>query len=222
MEFVMDVIENLTHVILIVNLILYVYSWTNQKSLKSVQLLTLYIISLSSIHFLMIYIRLSDNPNNLFLAHYHFGLQFLFLSLFYKNLFKNFQKKIVNLVIIVVFSILITYYVLFPEKYYEFNLIDIFITTVPLIFFSIMHLYNMLTEKRRFFIFNAGVLIYLTTTALIFFLGTFWNTEKEFVGISSETATNIWNINEVLYIIYLLFILIEWKSTFSPWKVKNN
>ncbi len=221
MESILDIIETLTEIFLIINVILFVYSCINQKPSRSAQLLTLYTISLFVIHFLSVYVKLSDTPNNLYLSHYHFGFQFLLLSLFYRTLFTSLQKKWVTIIMIIVFGTLTVYYSLSPEKYFEFNLIDIFITTIPLIFFSITHLHNMLTQNRRFFIFNAGVLIYLSTSTLIFFLGTFWNTEKEFVGISSETARNIWNIYEVIYLAYLIFITVEWKTSISKWKVKN-
>jgi len=223
MEIFKDIIGYLISIFTVLNVVLYVYGWINNKSSRLIQLLTLYTISLFATHFTMMYIaKMSENPNNLFVAHYHFVFQFLLLGLFYRRLFTNFQKKWVTAIIVLVLTSLAFYYIINPAKYWEFNVIDIFITTVPLIFFSICHLYNMLTSARKFFIFNAGVLIYLSTTALIFFLGTLWNSEKDFVAIDSQTTTNIWFISELIYLVYLIFITIEWKTTIYKWRVNNS
>lgn len=221
MDILDDIIDHIISIFTVINVLLYVYSWVSNKASRPIQLLTLYVVSLFVTHFTVSY-YFDNGMNNLFISHYHFCLQFLFLGLFYRDLFEPWQKKWVSIIMVSVFTILIGYYIIKPEKYAEFNLIDIFITIVPLIAFSIIHLYNMLTARRKFFIINAGILIYLSTTALIFFLATFWNTEKEIVGISEETATNIWTINKLIYLIYLIFIAIEWKSTFYKWKAKNN
>lgn len=222
MQIFKDIIVHLISAFTILNVVLYIYGWANDKSNKLVQFLTLYTISLFVTHFTMMYIsKMSVNPNNLFIAHYHFVFQFLLLGLFYRRLFTKSQKKWVTAILILVLTSLALYYITNPEKYWEFNVVDIFSTTVPLIFFSIGHLYNMLTSARRFFIFNAGVLIYLSTSALIFFLGTLWNNEKDFVAIDSQTTDNIWFISQLIYFVYLIFITIEWKTTIYKWKVNN-
>ncbi len=221
MENTKHIVDLLISILTVINVILYLFSWISRKPSRTIQLLALYVISLSISHFTMDYLR-SKGINNLFVGHYHFGSQFLLLGLFYRSLFKPKQKKWVSITMVSVFAVFIGYYLVKPDKYADFNIIDVFITTVPLIFFSIAHLYNMLTAPRRFFIINAGILIYLTTSALIFFLGTYFHSDEELLGINDETVSNIWFINSVIYVIYLIFITIEWKSSIYKWKAKSN
>ncbi len=221
MESLTETIEFLISLFTVINLVLYTYSWVNNKSSRPIQLLALYTLSLFVTHFTMSYL-FDQQKNNLYIGHYHFGFQFLFLGLFYRNLFTAKQKKIASIIMILVFAVFVGYYIIKPEKYVTLNLIDIFITSVPLVFFSIIHLYNMLTTPRRFFIINAAILMYLSTSSLIFFLGTYIHTERELFGITEETANNIWEINILIYLIYLIFITTEWKATIYKWKLKNN
>ena len=160
--------------------------------------------------------------NNLFVGHYHFGLQFIILSLFYRSLFLQKQKKMVVVIIAVVFTVLFGYYIINPEMYVEFNLIDVFITTVPLIFFSILYLYNTLTKPEKHFVLNAALLMYLSTSALLFFLGTYIHAEGELLGLSIDTAFNIWIINNTIYLIFLIFLIVEWHKTLYKWKTRNS
>lgn len=216
-----DIIDHAISVVTVIIFLLFAYSWWKNKSSRKLQFLTLYFLTLLTTHFVMFFTAKSG-INNLFVSHYYFGLQFLFLGLFYKTLFTKSQKKWVNGTIIGVFTILTLYYVVQPEKYFEFNLIDIFITNVPLLFFSLIHLYNMLTAPTRFFTMNAAVLMYLSTTTLIFFLGTYLMVEGEEMAFARETALNIWTINNIMYLAYLIFFVIEWKKTFYKWQIKNS
>ena len=61
---------------------------------------------------------------------------------------------------------------------------------------------------------NAGILIYLTTSTLIFILGDYLS------GISNAAVKNIWFINAVLYVTYLVLIFIEWWKNFRVIKNK--
>jgi hypothetical protein len=216
MEIARDVVKTLISIVTVINLILFTYSWVTNKSSKFIQLLTLYITLLFVTHFIMVYTS-SNGIHNLYISHYYFSLQFIFLSLFYRELFLPKQKKWVTLTMVVVLTIFLGYYLMNPHKYSEFNLIDIFITNVPIIFYSVVHLYNMLSAPRRFFIINAGVLMYFSTNTLIFFLGTYLMVEGETMGFTDETVLNIWGINNILYLIYLVFLTIEWKKTMAKW-----
>jgi len=151
--------------------------------------------------------------NNLHYSHIYFISQFMFLSLFYKTLFTSNQKKGVNFLIFLVLLTLIIQYIKKPYLINQFNLFEIFITSVPLIIYSITHLYNSLNKKGEYMFLNSGVLLYLTTSTLIFILGDYLS------GHENNTAiTKIWMINKVLYIVYLILILVEWKKLNSPHK----
>ena len=62
---------------------------------------------------------------------------------------------------------------------------------------------------------NAGILIYITTSTLIFILGDYLS-----LFTKNQAIKNIWLINKVLYVIYMILILIEWKKNFRPVKSK--
>ena len=204
----------------VLNTILYIHSWITNKLPKTILLLALFVITLFITQVLTEYTSYYS-LTNFYIVHIYFGLQFLFLGLFYRELFKPWQKKWVLIIMSTVFAILLTYYVLAPNRFFDFNLIDIFITNVPLIFFSIVHLYNMLTETRRFFYINAAVLIYLSCSSIVFFLGTFLIVEGEIMGFSEETVLNIWTINNTLYLIFLILFTVEWVKTIHKWKPQD-
>lgn len=142
---------------------------------------------------------------NLYLSHFYFGTQFVFLSFFYRILFINrIQKRLVDFILLITICILILKYYLEPDLFFKFNIFEIFICSFPLVVYSIMHLYNSLTRKGIYMYINAGVLIYLSVSTLIFILGNF------IASIDRSLAQNIWFLNKVLYIVYLLLFYIEW------------
>jgi len=151
---------------------------------------------------------------NLFLSHFYFWIQFIMLSLYYKNLFKRRQKNYTNIALICVFLILTSQYILKPNKFFVFNTLEIFITTFPIIIFSMIHLYNSLTKKGELMYINAGILIYLTTSTLIYILGDYLS------NLRGVVISNIWFLNKVLYVVYISLILTEWKMSILP--LKNN
>lgn len=60
---------------------------------------------------------------------------------------------------------------------------------------------------------NSAILIYLSVSTLIFILGNVIN------SIDKSLANNVWFLNKVFYVGYLLLILFEWKM--SLWKTKD-
>lgn len=153
--------------------------------------------------------------NNLYLSHFYFVPQFLLLSCYYKKLFSNFQKKIVNGTLVIVLIILAFQYVMTPSLFAQFNVLEIFITSFPIVVYSIMHLYNSLTKKGDYLFINAAVLLYLSTSTLVFILGDYFATLGK-----SKLVVNIWDFNRVVYIVFLLLILAEWKTSIKPIKNK--
>lgn len=168
------------------------------KIFKSYLLVSFFILGYS------IYLWKSGKPN-LYLSHFYFGTQFVLLSFFYRVLFVNrLQKILVNIIMVLVLGTLIVKYIIEPNLFYKFNTFEIFACSFPLVVYSIIHLYNSLTRKGVFMFINAGILLYLSISTLIFILGNF------IASIDKTLAQNIWFFNKVLYIIYLLFFLVEW------------
>lgn len=116
---------------------------------------------------------------------------------------------------VLVIITLIIQYSIKPSLFFNFNILEIFLTSFPLVVYSIVHLYNSLSRKGQFMYVNAGILIYLTTSTLIFILGDYLASER------SDLIRKIWYLNKVLYIGYLVLILMEWKNYSQPVKSKS-
>ncbi len=153
--------------------------------------------------------------NNLYLSHVYFISQFLLLSLFYHSLFNKKQKRYVVAVILLIFIVLSFQYMINPQLFFHFNIFEIFITSLPIVVYAIIHLYNSLNKTSNYLIINAGILIYITSSTLIFILGNFLA-----IADMNSAVRNIYLINKVLYVVYLTLILIQWKISFRPVKSK--
>lgn len=210
--------EFLEEIFLFLNVILYFKTPSYRRSLiffRSYLLIILIIqVTMAVIRYLINIDIMSKEPGNLYLSHFYFISQFIFLSLFYYNLFKKKQLIIIKVLFPIVLIPLVIQYSFKPKIFYEFNILEVFITSFPIIVYSIIHLYNSLTEKTRFFYINAGILIYLSVSTLIFILGDFIS------GLDIELVENIWLINKYAYIGYLIFIFLEWKFNLQSYKIK--
>lgn len=199
-DFLDDFLEYVTLFIFLINVVVYFKSCRNIKSTAfNLYLLSTFIILLIS-NFLAFY-----RVGNLFLSHFYFLSQFILLSLFYRKLFVNsLQKILVDIVLCVVISSVGFQYIVQSDLFFTFNIFEVFVCSLPLVIYAIIHLYNSLTNKGVFMYINAGILIYLSTSTLIFILGNF------IASINSGLAQSIWFINKGLYVVYLLLIFIEW------------
>jgi hypothetical protein len=213
-----EAIQLFTKILLFINTALYTYSFFKHKKSKAVKYFVFYLITSLSISIgsnLIVDIqRMFDfELNNLYLSHFFFVFQFIFLSLFYRQLFNEKQKKYLNTISVLVFLVLIIQYTLNVTLFSKFNLLEILITSFPLVLYSIFHLYNSLSKPGKFMYINAGILIYLSISTLIFILGNLIN------AVDRALSVDIWFLNRVFYVGYLILILIEWKK--SLWKMKN-
>ncbi|AEH01118.1 hypothetical protein [Lacinutrix sp. 5H-3-7-4] len=209
-----EVFENLGLILLFINVILYSYSSFKKNKEKALVpfsiylVLTFLVLSLS-----IVIIKYFNKTNNLFLSHFYFIFQFVFLSLFYKVHFTKTQKKWVNFLFGIVAVILAIQYYQDTSLFTKFNLLEILITSLPLVIYSITHLYNSLGKPGKYMYINSAILIYLSVSTLIFILGNVIN------SIDKSLANNVWFLNKVFYVGYLLLILFEWKM--SLWKTKD-
>ena len=147
---------------------------------------------------------------NLILSHFYFIFQFILLSLFYKEIFINkTQKQIVKInLILVLFYLLVTYY-LNTDLLGKFNLFEIFVTSISLCIYVVINYYNMLSNRKQFHLINAGLLIYLFGSTFLFFFMDLSQTYK------LKWHSLLYPLNSILYIIYQIFIFIEWKTNYS-------
>ena len=205
---------NPTNTLLFINAALYSYSYLKNKN-KVVEYLAIYLVlsfcfSIASKLVVVYHEELNIEKSNLFLTHFFFISQFICLSLFYNFLFTKNQKYYQLIISALVFVALLIQYSTNTNLFNKFNLLEILITSLPLIMYSIFHLYNSLGKKGKFMYVNAGVLVYLSVSTLVFILGNLLNT------VDRSLSSNIWFLNRVFYVGYLILFLIEWKK--SLWR----
>lgn len=204
---------NLGYALLVLNFILYAIGFF--KHGKVYKIFTIYTFIIICIQ-IATYTCFRLYNNNLFLSHFYFIGQFIMLSLFYSKLVKgDFQKKVIKIGFSLVLSTLAIQYAIKPELFLKFNLYEIFITSFLLIIYATFHFYNMLEEKKEFYYINMGIIMYLFGSTILFLVG---NLTTKF---SAKFSLITWTLNAFLYVAYQLFILYEWKVSFSKSKKKQ-
>jgi hypothetical protein len=148
------------------------------------------------------------HPNeNFFLSHYYFVIQFIMLSLFYNKVFKNKTlKKIVYLNLITVLIFLCFQYIKTPSLYWKFNNLEIGITSILLILYSIIYFYENLKDTYRYHYFCLGLSFYLTSSCLIFLTA-----NTQLILMNEPVYLDIWIFNSLFFILFQVFIYKEWK-----------
>ena len=210
----MKEVINLGYLILTINTILYLKGFF--KNGKAFKIIAVYnaVIFLIQLYTDILY---RQSINNLYLSHFYFILQFIILSFFYLEIIKiPIQRQIIKISIPLCLSVLAIQYYINPNLYYKFNYFEIFITSFLLIIYSMFHFYNILNESKKFFYINMGILIYLFSSTIIFISGNLM------ISLSSNFNNVIWLINGVLYLIYQIFILVEYIKHYSINNNKNN
>jgi hypothetical protein len=202
-----SIFANIGYLILLLNLILFLKGARNEG--KAYKIFTCYLGVIFVVQIVSM-IMMKNHINNLFLSHFYFIGQFLVLSLFYINILKErFQKKVVKFGLFLGLIALGIQYAVDVSLFLKFNLFEIFITSFLLILYATFHFYNMLNEKKEFYYINMGVLIYLFGSTILFLVGNLT------IVLSPKMNKITWILNSILYIVYQVFILVEWKKTFS-------
>lgn len=201
-------------ILLIINTCLYIKSYSHIKNTVALKYFNWYLLIICIIQIIVL-ILAEYKLENRYLSHFYFIIQFLLLSFFYKELFKIQQKKWVYITCVIVLSSLIVQYTIKPSLFFTFNIFEVFITSFPLVIYSIVHLYNSLSKNGQFMYINAGILVYLTSSTLIFILASYITPLTK-----NDLISNVWFINKILYVIYMILILIEWKKNILPLKSK--
>jgi len=193
--------------VLIVNCILYLRSFKHYG--KAFKIVSIYILATLLVELIM-RVLARYGYNNLFVSHFYCTSQLLLLSLFYINILKNkTQIKAIKIYLVLCFIMLGIQYALIPKMFFKFNLFEIFITSFPIVIYSIFHLYNMLNEKKEFYYLNIGIMVYTTGSTIIFLSGNIINI------YSPKLASDCWTFNSILYLFYQVLLFIEWKKNYS-------
>ncbi|WP_240622634.1 hypothetical protein [Flavobacterium crocinum] len=151
------------------------------------------------------------NMNNLFLVNIFFIGQMILLGLFYYSISKiNVQKKFVKISLVLALAVLTIQFVNTPKEFLKFNLFEITLTSLLIVVFALIHFYNMLTENKTYYYASMGIIIYLLSSTVLFIIGNLTST------LNSDVKYISWMVNAFLNVVYYLFILYEWKVSFSP------
>lgn len=202
-----SIFANIGYLILLLNLILFLKGVRNEG--KAYKIFTCYLGVIFVVQIVSM-IMMKNHINNLFLSHFYFIGQFILLSFFYINILKEkFQKKVVKFGLFLGLTALGIQYAVDVSLFLKFNLFEIFITSFLLILYATFHFYNMLNEKKEFYYINMGILIYLFGSTILFLVGNLT------IVLSPKMNKITWILNSILYIVYQVFILVEWKKSFS-------
>ena len=204
-----DIISYLGIAILVLNSILFFISY--QKNLVAFKIFSIYLFIILIIQIISSYLQ-EYNLDNLYLSHYYFIIQFLFLSFFYTKLIK--QITLIKILTSIIFILLTLQFSIYPEVYFTFNLIEITICSIPLVIYSFLFfIQNIEVENKNFIYINSGIFIYILCSTLIFLSGNLMP------KLPNSVNSIIWTVNVLLYLIYQILIFIEWyKNIRSPKK----
>ncbi|SFD09207.1 hypothetical protein SAMN05216297_104157 [Flavobacterium phragmitis] len=147
--------------------------------------------------------------SNFFLSHYYFIFQFILLSLFFRGLFTNaILKKAILFFLGLVLVLLAVQYYRTPSLYWEFNLFEIGSTSILLVLYAIIYLFqNFKNIKSNYIYFSNGLIIYLVSSSTIFLSG---NTDA--VIFTEPFLLDFWFFNSLFYILYQFLIFKEWQA----------
>lgn len=189
--------------LLIVNCLLFIRVAAKQD--KAFKIFTIYLM-------VMVLIQISTavlqflSMHNIFLSHFYLILQFILLSLFYLEILPvRFQKRVIKIAIPSCLAVLAVQYYLDATVFFRYNLWEIFITSFLIIIFAMFHFYNLLNEKKTYYYLSIGIFVYLFGSTFIFITGNL------LVAMNNDFGHIIWIMNSLLYIVYQVYIFLEYK-----------
>lgn len=208
MEVLVALLSAIGTIILLINVVAYFTGFAGNS--KAYKIFSVYLLSIFIIQALM-EILARCNYSNLFLSGYYLFAQFIFLSCFFYYLFlpvNNKKSGFVKYFSAPLVIILLAQYFFDKGLYYTFNPPGFLVTSLVLVTYAVMYLAEMLTQKPFFNYATTGIFIYLISSSLIFASST------SIITLNNNMFAILWQINAVLFIIYQLLILWEWKQHF--------
>ncbi len=187
------------------NTILYFKSFIRKD--RAFKIFSIYLLLMCLVQVISIFVGKVLHKPNLFLSHFYFIFQFIFLSLFYYELIKS---KVILFIVFPVFIYLGYQYIDSPEMFFRYNAVGIAITQVLLIIYSMIYFYHSLQGKIVFIIVNIGLFLYLISSTLIFASGNLiFN-----LNISESMNYILINFKRILYFVFQILIFVEWRKNY--------
>lgn len=148
--------------------------------------------------------------DNLFVINIFVIGQMILLSLFYASILElKVQKKIVKHSVCWALFILGVQFFIDYTQFLKFNLFAITITSLLIVAFALLHFYNMLTEHKTYYYITIAVIFFMLGSTILYLVGNLT------LSLSNDVKYLSWTLNAFLFLIYQLFILYEWKISFS-------
>lgn len=167
-----------------------------------------YLLTVGVIQFYSTYL-FNKRINNIWLSHYYFISQFLFLSFFYYYLLKKRKIRIVIGGIIIFTMVVFTFQYLIEDHLFEkYNSLGIFFTQVVISSYAVIYFLNTLTKEKSYSYINSGIFIYMLTSSLIFAAGNL------LVDTGPSLYMYFWVLNAFFCLLYQILINIEWWKSF--------
>jgi len=202
-----DLVIYSAYFVLLINLVLYTYSFFRLEKANGFFVFYLAFVFIMQFSLELMY-RFA--MNNLFAINIFFIGQIILLGLFYRSILKYRQQKtFVTWSLVVTLLILGIQFCIDFTQFLKFNLFAISITSLLIVVYALLHFYNMLTSNKEYYYFTIGVVFYLLTSTILFLVGNLT------IGLSNEFKLMSWTLNAFLLLAYYLFILFQWKVSFS-------
>ena len=187
------------------------------KKGKAYKIFAIYLIGVLSIDYVSSNLYRWFRIYNVFMHHFYELFQFVILSYFYSLLLKTkSQLYSVYILLIVLPVFLLARYILNPNLFFEYSLLETYFTTMPLIIYASMHLYNNLGEKSEFYYINVGLLFYLFTSTFIFLIY-----KLVLVFDFDEFNDVMIDMNIILQYIKFAFFFYQWKLIYFDKNERN-
>ncbi|SHG81340.1 hypothetical protein [Flavobacterium defluvii] len=201
-----DFLIYLGYLILLINLILYAFSFFRKGKAN------VFFVAYLAFSFVMQFsmeLVYSLHKSNLVLVNIFVIGQMLFLGMFYHSILKlKIQKLFVKWGIIIALLILGIQFCIEPDLFFKFNLFEITVTSLMIVVFALLHFYNMLTESKTYYYVTIAVILFMLGSTILYLVGNLTLTLSENLKYLS------WKLNAFLFIIYHLLIMYEWKRSF--------
>jgi len=195
------------YLFLLINLILYSKSY--RKESVAFRTIVIYLL-ITFIIQITAHVFSNKGNNNLFLSHYYFIGQFALLSAFYYQILKNsIHLTVIKMIFGIVLITLSVQFFINPKLYWKFSLLEVVICGIPLVLYALFYFYESFGVKhKKYLLLNAGVFFYLLSNTLIFTTGNY------LLLSNSSLVSSIYALNAYLYIVFQVFIFIEWYQNF--------
>jgi len=214
MEKLFDILSNFAIAFCVLNAALYVFRFKEKG--KAYKIFAVYLVVIAVIQLNASFLKyITPIKNNLFLFHFYYILQFIFLTFFYKELLK---QKWLYAVLVIVLGIIAFQFIQSPAMFFRYNPLGVTLTQGFIVVYSVLFFYEYLHNNNEFLIINIGLFFYLLSSILIFASGNLvFNMEL----ITEYGYHLLLNLNNVLYLgLQFLIFVTWWKNYYSKKTIK--